>query len=639
MTIEPQRVGSMKNNPSPADPMIGMGLAGRYRILHRLGAGGMGVVYCARQTGMDREVAVKIMLPTTASDAVEVQRFLTEARLAGGLGHPHIVEVFDMGKLPDGRPYLVMPRLQGRALDDLLEKHTRLEPTHVATIVRGIASALDVLHARHIVHRDLKPQNLFLSRQADGTSVVKLLDFGLATLLGERDVRLTRTDMIVGTPQYLAPEAGDGRMLDARGDVYSLVCIAYQALSGHLPIEGATPGEIMRRKMAMDPPPLSTHGQEFNADIEAAMRRGLHYDPEQRYQRAGDFAEDFVAAVTEQFGPVPRSIHMDEGGTPQREDSRTHDLKTLAMDGAVQANLLQVFDPLPTMATPVGGSDAGSSTVKWGPGRNRVEPGPSEADRGLGSFSDPEHALAARETPARPAVWLGVVVALGLGAGLLAFGLRSEETPSPREIVASQLAERPGSTTTITAPALGGRATQANSAPREAAGVTPAVAIAERTRETGATRETGSSRGLAQAPVAVAALPSRTEAAGTALTGATGASAPTTPAERPDAATTGSNSARILSEPEGPATDRERAAALVVEGTHLLVNGQLPEAVARFRTATYANPGNLAAWRGLGLGHQRMGQNPEARSAFERYLRMAPNARDADMIRARLESL
>lgn len=454
---------------------------------------------------------------------------------------------------------------------------------------------------------------------------MKLLDFGLATLLGERDVRLTRTDMIVGTPQYLAPEAGDGRMLDARGDVYSLVCIAYQALSGHLPIEGATPGEIMRRKMAMDPPPLSTHGQEFNADIEAAMRRGLHYDPEQRYQRAGDFAEDFVAAVTEQFGPVPRSILMDERGTPQREDSRTHDLKTLAMDGAVQANLLQVFDPLPTMATPVGGSDAGSSTVKWGPGRNRVEPGPSEADRGLGSFSDPEHALAARETPARPAVWLGVLVALGLGAGLLAFGLQSEETPSPREMVASQLAERPGSTTTITAPrrpapALGERAAQGHAAPREAAVVAPALAIAEGARETGTARETGSSGGLAQPPVAAA-------------------NAPTTPGESPSAATTGSNSVRILSEPEGPATDRERAAALAVEGTRLLVNGQLPEAVARFRTATYANPGNLAAWRGLGLGHQRMGQNPEARSAFERYLRMAPNARDADMIRARLESL
>ena len=175
MSIYPERIGI---GPADQDPMIGLGMAGRYRILHRLGVGGMGVVYCARQVGMDRDVAIKIMLPKMAADAVEVQRFLSEARIAGGLGHPHIVEVFDMGKLEDGRPYLVMEYVEGEHLTDYCER--RQLP--IAARLRLLRAACDaVLKA--------EPDNLTalflrgLASELVGDDPAALADFDAAAVL------------------------------------------------------------------------------------------------------------------------------------------------------------------------------------------------------------------------------------------------------------------------------------------------------------------------------------------------------------------------------------------------------------------------------------------------------------------------
>ncbi|MCA9577934.1 MAG: protein kinase [Polyangiales bacterium] len=647
---EPSRSGEQE------DPLIGMTLANRYRILRRLGEGGMGVVYSARHDAMNRDVAVKVMLPQTAADQVEVQRFLGEARIAGGLGHPNIVEVFDLGELGDGRPFLVMPQLHGVGLDALLTDHRRMQPTHVATMARGVAGALDVLHAQRIVHRDLKPQNLFLCRQADGTSVVKLLDFGLATLLGERDVRLTRTNMIVGTPQYLAPEAGDGRMLDARGDVYALACIVYQALTGHLPFEGSTAGEIMRRKMALDPPPLCAHGDAYTTAMEEAMARGLHYDPDSRYQSAGAFADDIVAAVTEQFGPVPRSIPIDQTGTPRLGPPTTSDQKTTSMGNAQRHDLLRVFHPEPTTRTPVDtrvSRDGKTSSFRRGVERRvpRVSPGPSLPDTPGARDSDASPEVLHKAPERRPWVAFALMAVAALGGGVML-------TWRPGEDRADAAAELPASPAQpSTAPTVSPiRDDGRDDVQGPALGTRAVVGAAERSHEDGVgePREegaTGSALQVATSPASpdehrVAALGAGAPPTfqGAPRVGPRAAAARTEPAE---AATSAPSTTAQTLEPTGQAasgaepvpTDRERAAALVSEGTRLLVGGHLPAAVEKFREATHANPGNGAAWRGLGLGYQHMGRNPEARRAFERYLRLAPNASDADNIRARLTRL
>jgi serine/threonine-protein kinase len=282
-----------------SDALIGVTIGSRYRVEHLLGRGGMGVVYAGVQEGLERKVAIKVLRPGYADDVDAIERMFREARSASQMGHPNICDVYDLGRLPDGRPYMVMPLLHGADLTTLIEQEAPMSVARVAELLRGPAAALDVMHARDIVHRDIKPENLFREIHADGSEVIKLVDFGLATMLFT-DNRLTREGLVCGTPHYIAPEAGDGTLPDARGDVYSLAVVAFEMLTGRLPFDGDIPMAIVTQKMVQPPPRLADVSDEsFDDAVEAVLRRGLATDPTERPLRAGQFVQALSEAAGE----------------------------------------------------------------------------------------------------------------------------------------------------------------------------------------------------------------------------------------------------------------------------------------------------------------------------------------------------
>lgn len=240
------------------DPMIGVAIAGRYVVREKIGAGGMGSVYVATQEPLGREVAVKVMLKELIADEVAVQRFHAEAQAVSRLNHPNIVTVFDFGALEDGTPFLVMEKLVGETLVSRLRRGP-LPFVEAAPVIAQVARALHAAHAKSIVHRDLKPENVMLTKTDANEVVVKVLDFGLAKMVGgERRTGLTASDVIMGTPGYMSPEQIHGFQLDARSDIYALGVISWEMLTGRQLFSASSPVKILMRHLEELPPPPSS---------------------------------------------------------------------------------------------------------------------------------------------------------------------------------------------------------------------------------------------------------------------------------------------------------------------------------------------------------------------------------------------
>jgi predicted Ser/Thr protein kinase len=231
---------------------IGRVIAGRYALERLLGKGGMGLVFAARHVAVNRAVAVKVLRPEYARSDEAVARFHREAKAAAAVGSPHIVEVLDFGFSEEGGAYLTMELLVGEDLAELVRREGALDPARVVGIVRQVAAALAAAHARGIVHRDLKSGNVFVERG----DRVKVLDFGVSKVLdaGDGAGHETLQGAVIGTAHYMAPEqASDGRNVDARADLYSLGCIAFELLTGELPFRGATPVEVLYKQAHESP--------------------------------------------------------------------------------------------------------------------------------------------------------------------------------------------------------------------------------------------------------------------------------------------------------------------------------------------------------------------------------------------------
>ncbi len=285
----PPPLPSARGTASPA-LLVGKLLAGRYRVTGVIAAGGMGVVYDGVQVALGRRVAIKCLHPRYATDASAIARFHNEAKVSGGFGHPHIVEVFDLGWLDDERaPFLVMERLEGETLGQRLQREKRAGVGLVVTVARQVLSALVATHARGILHRDLKPDNVFLVATHDGGVRAKVLDFGLSKAMAHEPDgrRLTRTGVVMGTPSYMPPEQATGEPdLDGRVDLYALGMILYESLTGRLPYAARTPAAMMVEMRRTKPAPPRLLRPDVPAALDAAVMKAIAPDRASRFADA-----------------------------------------------------------------------------------------------------------------------------------------------------------------------------------------------------------------------------------------------------------------------------------------------------------------------------------------------------------------
>ncbi len=303
-----------------ADPLIGTLLDGRYRIEKVLGRGGMGTVYAARLTSLEKRVAVKVLRPVQDDDGVALQRFEREARSASRLGNPHIVDIQDFGQAERGLAFLVMELLEGEDLGGLLGRERVLSVAGALHIVTQCCIALGAAHAAGIVHRDLKPENIFLVTRGDDKQFVKIVDFGLAKINdldmdGDPARKLTKTGMIFGTPQYMSPEQCMGKPTDHRADIYSLGLILYELLTGRVPFDGDTFMGVLNQHMCDPAPPMRTVNPSIQVPplLEAVVYRCLDKKVANRPQSMGALADELMSALEESgMGALAQRLRPDE---------------------------------------------------------------------------------------------------------------------------------------------------------------------------------------------------------------------------------------------------------------------------------------------------------------------------------------
>jgi serine/threonine protein kinase len=282
------------SNATAGVPQAGEVVGGKFVIERVLGVGGMGVVVAAHHNHLDKTVAIKFLRRDAAKDELAVSRFLREARAVTVLQSEHVVRVMDAGRLDDGLPYLVMEYLSGLDLDQMLAQRGQLPLEEALEYLLQSMEAVADAHAAGIVHRDLKPSNLFVTTRADGSPLVKVLDFGISKAFdttGANQVSLTATSMTLGSPLYMSPEqVRSSKTVDARTDIWALGIIAYELLAGVQPFEAETVTGLCAKIVADEPPPLRSIRPDVPPGFEAVVLRCLEKNPAARYPSVVDLA-------------------------------------------------------------------------------------------------------------------------------------------------------------------------------------------------------------------------------------------------------------------------------------------------------------------------------------------------------------
>jgi WD40 repeat protein/tRNA A-37 threonylcarbamoyl transferase component Bud32 len=255
----------------------------KYEIIEQIGTGGFADVYKALDPTLDRQVALKVLAPHLLRDPEFVRRFQREARTAAKLRHPNIVVIHEIGE-DQGRYYIAMEYLEGATLKEVIEKQGPLPPQRVIGILNQLASALDYAHEKGVVHRDIKPSNIILGPEDHAT----ITDFSIVK--AAESTGLTTTGQILGTPEYMSPEQGQGQEVTPRSDIYSLGVVLYEMLAGKVPFEAPTPLALMMKHASDPPPPIPEINAELPAAMQAAVEKALAKDPEDRYQTASELA-------------------------------------------------------------------------------------------------------------------------------------------------------------------------------------------------------------------------------------------------------------------------------------------------------------------------------------------------------------
>ena len=352
---------------SPPDPLPAPGdwLADRYRILHPIGAGGFGRLFLAEQAALGRRVAVKVLLPAMTQDRAAVERFRLEARAACQVVHPHLVTYHDFGTDALGRHFLVMEHLDGRTLADVLDETPLLPLSRVLHLVKQLCDALGTAHRGGIVHRDLKPSNVMLVARGSDPDYVKVIDFGiLKRTAPDGATAITRTDEIVGTPEYLAPEIICGERCDGRADQYAVGVMIYEMILGKRPFARADQVGVLEAQLRDAPPSLSRHtqGRLLPAGMERVLRRTLEKQPKDRFPTMGAFgtalAEVSAGYVTTEHATRTRST-VDLDACDDREGTTAVDFQVGSAAVATGA-----VAPAPRAGPPEGPPE-GSIGARW----------------------------------------------------------------------------------------------------------------------------------------------------------------------------------------------------------------------------------------------------------------------------------
>jgi eukaryotic-like serine/threonine-protein kinase len=460
----------MQSQPS-ADPLLGTTVAGRYKVIKLLGEGGMGQVYLAEHSAIEKRIALKVLRAEYAHKGDIVTRFQQEAISASRIKHPNVLDVFDFGQLENGCFYLAMEFLEGNDLADELQRSRVLTAPRALPIAMQICRALSAAHAKGVVHRDMKPENVFLQRTGDGEEIVKIVDFGIAQLKPSNEEaaaasthrRLTRTGMIFGTPEYMAPEQAVGKHADLRCDVYAVGIILFELFTGAVPFTGETFLGVLTKHLNETPPTMRAvyPDLQISSELEDVVQRALAKDPTQRYQTMTELAQALAATPEGQYAGI-RGPYSQVAG-----DARG----SVAPPGMSPSPTAQQFVGNPSVPQHGAGpqlSDAARAAVTMPRQDTALE---ARAETQLGGE-------AATRPPTKSggggAVVLALLGMLVVGGGAAAFFMRGSSAPTSEPSAQAKPSEPPGPTPVAPEPP----AVSAPAAPPVTSAAPPAPAVA-----------------------------------------------------------------------------------------------------------------------------------------------------------------
>jgi serine/threonine protein kinase len=294
------------------DPYIGQVFQqGRYRVLKKLGAGGMGTVYLAEQVRIERKVALKVLRRPEEDGDSFIRRFHHEARLAGAINHARVVTIYDFGEMDDGNLFLVMEYVPGDTLKTVIQQERPLPVQRAVMLGLQLAEALRAVHQAGVLHRDVKPENVVV-REGDE---IKLMDFGIARQLDSEAqtelTHLTRTGMLIGSPQYMAPEQIDGRgAISQQTDIYAWGTVLYEMLAGDVPFAAPTWQAVLLKHLHEPPQPVRQRRPEVPPDVEQIVMQTLEKDPQQRQQNMGEVIAALRKVRWEEHGAKPQQVNV-----------------------------------------------------------------------------------------------------------------------------------------------------------------------------------------------------------------------------------------------------------------------------------------------------------------------------------------
>jgi serine/threonine protein kinase len=294
----PRDAVPLDDAPEDEDPLLGQVLADSYVVTRVLGEGGMGRVYEAKHTRLrDKRFAVKFLYPDLARQPDVVTRFQREAEAASAIAHPNVVGVHDVNVTPEGQPYIVAELLQGEELGEYLERAGKLPVADAIRIVRQICKALGAAHDAGVVHRDVKPENVFLTGDVSKleTATVKVIDFGISKVAQAGGEALTKTGVVMGTPDYMAPEQARGDHVDTRVDVYAVGAILYRSLTGKKPFEGLDAMATLTAVLVQEPGRPTVVNPEVPLALELVIQRAMAKNAKDRYQSMAELERELAA--------------------------------------------------------------------------------------------------------------------------------------------------------------------------------------------------------------------------------------------------------------------------------------------------------------------------------------------------------